>query len=369
MRPIAFFVIAIAVLALCNVITIGTLLRLHPRRGRLITVVAILGNVMWLFFPLLRTLTPAGRVTRAVFGPPWFAWTSFAILYAVLIAIWRSQRLSAVFVSIAIAGGVAGMIEALVPLRVERVPIVIDNLPPEAEGMRIALMADLHVGLFTRPSRLRQFFVATSALHPDVVILAGDLIDDDPHFMPKLLDATGFLDPRTPLLAVLGNHEMYGDPGRAIASLRGSRIHLLVNEGWAFRSIWFAGLSDFAARESDLRPDMARALRGAPPRSLPVVIAHQPKAFDEARARHIPLTLVAHTHGGQLGIRPLGWSLAGVFLPYHMGWYRRGDSQLYVNTGTGFWLVPFRLGMTGEITVIELHGRTGRGSPGDALIP
>jgi uncharacterized protein len=355
-----FFVIAIAALALFNVITIRALLLIHPHRKRTIVILAILGNVMWLFFPLLRTLTPAGRWTRAVFGPPWFAWNAFAILYAVLIAMWRSRRLSRAFISLTVIAGLAGMYEALIPLRIAHVPIVIDNLPAAAEGMRIAVLADLHVGLFTRSSRLRQFFETTRDLKPDLVILAGDLVDDDPYFAPKLLEATRFLDPaqggtQTPLLAVLGNHEMYGDPHRAIAALRGSRIHLLVNEGVEFRSLWIAGISDYAAQQKELRPDISRALHDAPPGALPILIAHQPKAFDEARARKIALTLVAHTHGGQLGIRPLGWSLAGVFLPFHMGLYQRGASQLYVNTGTGFWLLPFRLGMTGEITVIELH--------------
>ena len=350
------WIIAAVLLAfvVTNVVTTWTLLRLHPRRRHAIWLVIILGNAMWLFFPLLRTLTPAGRLTRAIFGPPWFAWQSFAILYAVLIAVWQSRWLSRAFISLTILGSIAGAYDALVPLRVERVPIRIANLPPPAEGMRIALMGDLHVGLFTRRSRLRQFFETANALHPDAVILAGDLVDDDPHFAPKLLEATRFLDWRTPLLAVLGNHEMYGDPYGAVAALRSSRIHLLVNEGVPLRSIWIAGLSDFAAQKRDLRPDFAKTLNGASG-MLPILIAHQPKAFDEARVLRIPLTLVAHTHGGQLGIRPLGWSLAGVFLPYHMGLYQRDASQLYVNTGTGFWLVPFRLGMTGEITLIELH--------------
>ena len=60
-------------------------------------------------------------------------------------------------------------------------------------------------------------------------------------------------------------------------------------------------------------------------------------------------------HGGQCGFRPLHWSLAGLFLPYHMGLYERGGAQLYVNTGTGYWLLPWRLGMTPEITLIELR--------------
>jgi uncharacterized protein len=376
-----YFVIAIAAaLVLFNVITICSLLSIHPRRKRTIVILAILGNVMWVFFPLLRTLTPAGRWTRAVFGPPWFAWNSFAILYAGFVLIWSAVAMRPLFIRLPKSGGMAaalqmssrivlalgvvaslaGMYEALIPLRIERVPITIANLPAAAEGTRIVVLGDLHVGLFTRSSRLRQFFETTRELKPDLVILAGDLVDDDPYFAPKLLAATRFLDSpqgktQTPLLAVLGNHEMYGDPLGAIAALRGSRIHLLVNEGVEFRSLWIAGISDYAAQQKDLRPDISRALHAAPPGTLPILIAHQPKAFDEARARHIALTLVAHTHGGQLGIRPLGWSLAGLFLPYHMGWYQRGASQLYVNTGTGFWLVPFRLGMTGEITVIELH--------------
>jgi predicted MPP superfamily phosphohydrolase len=363
-----FFAIAFVVFGVFNFIAIRTLLLVHPRRRRLIVAAAIIGNLMWLFFPLLRTLTTAGRVTRAVFGPPWFAWNSFAILYSafallcLLIAAIARKSLSdfmrwpsRVVLTLGIVAAIAGCFEALVPLRVETVPIVIDRLPAAADGMRIALMGDLHVGLFTRRSRLREFFETTRELRPDLVVLAGDLVDDDPYFAPKLLEATRFLDPHTPLLAVLGNHEMYGDPERAIAALRGSRIHLLVNEGVAFRSLWIAGISDYAAQRRDLAPDMGKALSGAPGGALPILIAHQPKAFDEARARKVALTLVAHTHGGQLGIRPLRWSLAGLFLPYHMGLYQRDASQLYVSTGTGFWLVPFRLGMTGEITVIELR--------------
>ena len=122
---------------------------------------------------------------------------------------------------------VIGVYTALVPLDDERVPIVISNAPPT----RIVIIADLHIGLFTRPSRLRQIFATAAALSPDVVLLAGDLVDDDPYFVPKLLDGVRSLPPTTPLLAVLGNHEMYGQPLEFIARLRGSRVRLLVNEG------------------------------------------------------------------------------------------------------------------------------------------
>ena len=147
---------------------------------------------------------------------------------------------------------------------------------------------------------------------------------------------------------------MYGDPVEMIERLRGSRVRLLVNEGVPMRGLWLAGLSDYAATSPALRPniDAALARRGS---LLPIVLAHQPKAFADAQPRAIPLTLCAHSHGGQCGFRPLHWTLAGVFIPYDMGLYRRGTSQLYVHTGAGYWLLPWRLGITPEIVLIELH--------------
>jgi predicted MPP superfamily phosphohydrolase len=379
MRTATFLAIAILIFAPFTIVTIRSLLRIHPRRRGTILTIAILGNLMWPFFPLLRSMTPFFRVVRAVLGPLWFSWASFAILYTALIIIlgilYGMRRLgrnappfaafarwpSRLFLMIGAAAIVVGVYHALVPLRVERVPIIISGLPAEAEGMRIALLSDLHVGLFTRPSRLDKIFATTRALDPHVVLLLGDLIDDDPYFVPKLLKGTRVLAPDTPLLAVLGNHEIYGDPVQVIKSLAGSRIRLLVNEAVEQRSIAFVGAGEPAAGQMnehrELGPDVARAMKGVRAGALPVLFAHQPRLFDDAIQRGIPLTLAGHTHGGQCGIRPLGWSLAGVFLKRHMGHYVEGLAQLYINTGTGYWLVPFRLGMTPEITLIELRRR------------
>jgi predicted MPP superfamily phosphohydrolase len=350
----------IIVFLLCNVVSVRQLLRVHPDRKAWILGAAVLGNLMWPFFPLLNAHTGFSRFVRATLGPPWFAWTVFTILYTVfmlLVVVLRLPRRAAstAFLVFLIVGGSIGCWQALVPLRVARVDVSIANLPPELEGKKLALLGDLHVGLYTRPSRLTRIFSTVTALQPDVAIIAGDLLDDDPYFAPKLLAGTRALEPRIPLFAVLGNHEMYGGPEQTIANLRGSRIRLLVNQGVPLGKLWIAGLSDFAAHTPPLAPDFDAALRGMPAGSMPLLVAHQPKAFDGARARHLPLTVCAHTHGGQFGFRPLHWTLAGLFLPFDMGLYRRGDSQLYVNTGTGYWLLPFRLGMTPEITLITLR--------------
>jgi predicted MPP superfamily phosphohydrolase len=347
-----FLIIAILVFGALNAITIRALIRLHPRRKPIVIAVAAVCNLMWLFLPWLNARTDFSRAIRATLGPPWFAWLCFVLVYpaaALLSWILKSPWPSRLFLAAGLIAIPIGVYTALVPLDVERVELAIPNAP----AARIVVIADLHVGLFTRPSRLRKIFARAASLKPDVVLLAGDLIDDDPYFTPKLLDGLRDFPPNIPLLAVLGNHEMYGQPLDYIARMRASRVRLLVNEGAMVGGLWIAGVSDYAASLPELRPNVGAALAGQ--RGFPVVVAHQPKVFDESIARRLPLTLVAHTHGGQFGFRALHWSLAGLFLPYHIGLYRRGASQLYVNTGTGYWLLPWRIGVTPEVTLVELR--------------
>jgi predicted MPP superfamily phosphohydrolase len=363
--------VVVATSLLANIAAYRVLVRVHPRRRAIIIALLTIGNAMWVFFPLLNARTDFSRVIRATLGPPWFAWSCFAILYstfALLLGMaWVSFKTRMTFATFArwpsraflwstLFALVTGVWNALVPLRIERVPIAVDGLA--RDRFRIALISDLHTGFYSRRSRLEAIFATAAAQKPDAILLAGDNVDDDPIFTAKLLASTRVLDPRIPLLAVLGNHEMYGQPLEVIERLRGSRIKLLVNEGIPIDGVWIAGISDFAARTPTLAPDVDASLRGSNG-AFPILLAHQPKAFPEAWKRALPLTLCGHSHGGQFAFRPLHWSLAGVFLPYHMGLYRHGTSQLYVNTGTGYWLFPWRfgIGISPEITVIELRRR------------
>src|ERR1041385_5033117 len=263
----------------CNIVALRVLTRLHPRRRRIVIALIVVCNLMWLFLPLLNARTPLSRTLRAVFGPPWFAWQCFVIVYAVfMLPVWITRiprrAASRVFLWMTIAAAIVGCWQAVVSLRVERVPVALRDLPPSLDGMKIAMLADLHVGLFTRPSRLRQFFATANGLRPDVVILAGDLVDDDPVYVPKLIDGMRPLDPSIPLLAVLGNHEMYGAPEEFIARVRGTRVRLLINEGANVRGLWIAGISDYAAPTPSLRPDMAAALRARPAGAFPILVSH-----------------------------------------------------------------------------------------------
>jgi predicted MPP superfamily phosphohydrolase len=258
---------------------------------------------------------------------------------------------------------VIGFIQALFLVHVEKVRVPIKNLPAGFSGYKIAMVSDLHVGLFTRLSRLRQFTNTAQKLNPDLFVVCGDITDDDPHYLPKFLRGLESMDPSIPMVGVLGNHDVYANPEKTLHMLEGSRLRILVNEGMAVRrgdaALWIAGVGDQGARRfgkwGAIAPDFDKALVGKPEGAPTVLMAHQPQGFKDAADRKVELTLSGHTHGGQLGFRFLNWSLAKLFMKFHMGHFRDGESQLYVTSGTGYWVLPVRFGLTPEVSLIELY--------------
>src|SRR5437899_642493 len=130
-RPMLRFVlIAGAIFATLNVITISQLIRIHPRRRSIVIALAVICNLMWLFLPWLNAQTDFSRAVRATLGPPWFAWLCFVLVYpvpALLAFLLKSAWPSRIFLWATLIAIPIGVYTALVPLDVERVPIVIPS--------------------------------------------------------------------------------------------------------------------------------------------------------------------------------------------------------------------------------------------------
>jgi len=96
---------------------------------------------------------------------------------------------------------------------------------------------------------------------------------------------------------------------------------------------------------------LRKALGDAPTDATRILLAHRPQAAEEASRYGVDLQLSGHTHGGQFFPFNL---LIRRFQPVVRGLHRVGRTALYVSRGTGYWGPPSRLGVGGEITVIEL---------------
>jgi predicted MPP superfamily phosphohydrolase len=254
--------------------------------------------------------------------------------------------------------GVAYSPTQLREFRIRPMDVALPGLPPELDGLRIALVSDLHVGTFTSGQIVRRVVEETSRLDADLVLLPGDLINNALADLSDALDAVSNMQSRHGAYLCVGNHDLIEDGAEFVRRVR-VRVPLLINEsrlipirGQLVQLLGLPWNRDEAAIASSVR-QLARQIA---PGAFPILLAHHPHAFDAAAAVGIPLTVSGHTHGGQLmlsdavGFGPLMYR-------YWSGLYRKpapNGASLVVSNGVGNWF-PLRIGAPAEIIHLTLR--------------
>ena len=255
-------------------------------------------------------------------------------------------------------------------LVVREVIAELPELPQEFEGFRIAQLTDLHIGPHLSRIRLGRIAAEVERLAPDMIAVTGDIVDDRVEDLEVYSSVFGGLRAPAGIYLIPGNHDVYaGWPAVERRLRQGDLGTLLVNESREIRRgsavISVVGTGDPAGRGfpgAGVAPDIDQAMSNVPTGRFVIALAHNPALFRALAERGVGLTLSGHTHWGQLALPAAGWSMAGMFLEDAMGVITRGRSLLYISPGTGYWGIPFRIGATGEITLVTLR-RAAAGAP------
>jgi uncharacterized protein len=242
-------------------------------------------------------------------------------------------------------------------VRLRTLAAPVRGLPPELEGLRVAHLSDLHLGVPSRGARAVERavdWVASRA--PDLVCVSGDLLSR-PRAERRLRELVRRL-PRC--YAVLGNHD-YGDSRDPFArespleelgpatllsddsrtiELRGRKVQVA---GVDPRSYWYrlARPEELVDPEADFR----------------ILLCHYPGVIDRLPAGAYHLVLSGHLHSGQITI-PYGLGklrLAHLRPGYFEGLYMRPAATLHVSPGLGTTFVPFRFAARPEATELNLQ--------------
>src|SRR5690606_31921863 len=90
--------------------------------------------------------------------------------------------------------------------------IHIDKKVDGLQQMRVVMASDFHLGNIVGKRHLRKFVNKIEALQPDLILLAGDVIDDsiEPFIRNRMDKVLGQVKARYGVYAVLGNHEYIG---------------------------------------------------------------------------------------------------------------------------------------------------------------
>lgn len=267
---------------------------------------------------------------------------------------------------ISVCAYIYGLTIGFSQVRVKHIDLAFADLPEGYDGYRIVHISDLHVGTFAgfRHKTLEAEIDSINSQQADLVVFTGDMQNMHPEEVERELPTLQCL-PR--MVMILGNHD-YGQYGSTnqqdAARLRQRLCHaeeklgrLLNNASTTIEHpktherIYLVGEENYGKPMANNRE---RAMRGVPQDAFVIYLQHNPQAWRQYILRdvHPQLTLSGHTHGGQMslfGFRPTMLSGSEDY-----GLYEDNGRYLYVTAGLGG-LVPFRLNLPNEITVITLH--------------
>lgn len=246
-------------------------------------------------------------------------------------------------------------------LVVQQQTIPIDNWPQPLDGLRIAVLSDIHVdNWFITEKKLRTIVERTNELHPDLIVILGDYMSGNgwvTHRVEPEVFAPILKDLHAPLgvYSVLGNHDWWYGGVKVRRGLEQNGIKVLENEAMHVdargTSLWLVGLADLWTRPQRISDTVAKVPEGQPV----IALTHNPDIFPNVPQR-VSLVLAGHTHGGQVRFPIIGSVVESS--DYGERWERghvfEDNHHLFVTSGIGTSIVPVRFGLPPEIVLLTL---------------
>jgi predicted MPP superfamily phosphohydrolase len=220
------------------------------------------------------------------------------------------------------------------------------------DSMTVVMISDLHIGEIIGRELVEKYVALSNAQHPDLVLLAGDLLDYESRFAENahVEEVLQQLEAPLGVYAVNGNHEYRANRHAKTKWIRSAGVTLLVDSTVLIDDMFYlVGRDDFINRER--RP--LQALVKGLDRSKPIVVLdHQPWSFAEMVMNDVQLGLHGHTHNGQWWPYPL---LMKFIYECPYGYYRKAGTQFYVSSGIGISGPPYRVGTVSELVALHIR--------------
>lgn len=222
--------------------------------------------------------------------------------------------------------------------------------------LRVAAASDLHLGNTVGNRHLRKLVKQMNAMNPDVILLAGDVLDDviEPFLRNQMADTLKQLKAKHGIYAVLGNHEYYGGHiEQYVQVMQGIGIQVLRDETVTVDGLFHVvGRKDKTAEAREGRLPMKELVSKLDP-ALPILaMDHQPYGFAQAAEAGVDLLVCGHTHRGQMF--PNHFITRRLF-ELDWGYMRKGLMHVIVSSGFGTWGPPIRLASRSELIDIKLQ--------------
>ncbi len=231
---------------------------------------------------------------------------------------------------------------------VKEVAIVSEKIKNEH---KIVVLSDIHIHRAINPEKVKGIVEKTNALEPDIILLVGDIIDDDIDVVAETSTLLKGLKAKKGIYFVTGNHEFYSGYKETVAEMKKFGFLFLENGGVSWGDVYLAGIPDlFSGRSYHKNADIKQAFAAAEPEQFRLLMSHTPADF--GKENNFDLEVSGHTHGGQ--IFPFH-VFAKLHNKYLAGLYEMENGVwIYVSRGAGQWGPQMRFLASSEISLIKL---------------
>lgn len=261
-------------------------------------------------------------------------------------------------------------------IKIIRQELKVEGLDPALEGMKIALVSDLHISSWHDSyDKLDRAMSSISEERPDILVNTGDFItfgwqefgESDTILRKARAYAGAF--------AIDGNHDdgtYYPDYNEEYSTecreMVGQKIEesgyillrdtaLIIN--YRGTAIAVAGVETHGHRMDISYGNFEKALYPIPDSVFTILLLHDPAGWLlSSISGSLPdLTLSGHTHGFQAGLPGTKWSPSALTHERWKGLYEFRGSYLYVTTGLGTIGMAARFFMPPEMVILTVTSR------------
>ena len=207
--------------------------------------------------------------------------------------------------------------------------------------VRLAVLTDLHACRYGKNQG--RLVAAVAAQHPDLVLMCGDIVDDEPRMEEwRALLTVKKLADRWPVYYAAGNHEYRTGRLAEIKKLL-TACGAVVLDGRCVRvaaggqMMQIGGIDDPETGEENWQAQLTAASGGLDGGHFSILLTHRPERVSDYAGSGFDLVLAGHAHGGQWRLPGLINGLLapnqGLFPAYAGGRYEIGGATLIVSRG------------------------------------
>jgi predicted MPP superfamily phosphohydrolase len=219
-------------------------------------------------------------------------------------------------------------------------------------NLKAVVLSDLHLGVSIDKKMLQQYIQLVNAQKPDIILIAGDMIDNSvrPLEIERMYEEINRLEAPLGIYFCPGNHEYISGIDRSLRFFEKTKMNVLIDSAVCVdNSFWVIGRND---RSYSYRLPLKQLIEKTTPNQALFLLDHQPYHLEDAVACGIDIQLSGHTHNGQLW--PLNHIVDRIYELGH-GYLKKENTHVVVTSGLGLWGPQFRIGTQSELIILNIH--------------